>query len=450
MDKGISRYSRDWKSQYRLLDNWSLGRCSSSEIVLSARYLSPQTLVRLQGEIVITADSQYGLRTWMTKGEHHLMASLSFKDMGEGDTKASERTLIPTSLSTDLVSDDPISSSVNISIGFSDGTLGIYRLGRGGIAIKCLLVYASKTNECISAIAYKSSYIVTLNDAHLLSLYYLPPRALYQGAGIGHRPRLVSCLQAQVSRSPLSLSLRVVPSGVVASIAYAVPTYFEGWSIGLQELRLSTGGTIAHSRFAFAAEKYIPLSVSSLNTSSDSRHENHGSETGDVITVEPTSLSYSHPYLLASLPDNTLVFYLVHSTDDELRIGSGTKLWGHTSSISDANVGDRGKAVSISRRGEDIRLWELEENIAPSISGRKVKRNAGSVRVRLERETSWHFEQGSQEGPGIEGANATGLPRRKSESAGAKGWVGFDDERVVVLKGQRDSGPEALVVYDFT
>lgn len=139
----------------------------------------------------------------------------------------------------------------------------------------------------------------------------------------------------------------------------------------------------------------------------------------------PTSLAYAHPYLLSALPDNTLVLHLVHGTASSLRVvspgawplaasalavapraagpggksttsttaavtlasagpqgaggrptsllapragpirdgsgGQGLRLWGHTSGVSGAEVTSRGRAVSVSRLGGEVRVWELEE-----------------------------------------------------------------------------------------
>lgn len=106
----------------------------------------------------------------------------------------------------------------------------------------------------------------------------------------------------------------------------------------------------------------------------------------------------------------------------------GIRLWGHTSGISDAEITARGKAVSVSCRGEEIRVWELE--------GR-----AGGKSIQVRPKSS----QDDEEGP------ATGLNSEASDSAwdDRRNWVGFDDEMVIVLKESRN-GRESLVVYDFT
>lgn len=139
----------------------------------------------------------------------------------------------------------------------------------------------------------------------------------------------------------------------------------------------------------------------------------------------PTTLCYTHPYLLAALPDNTLVLHLVTSTSASLTLSPGIRLWGHTSGISDAEITSRGKAVSVSERGDEMRVWELEGGRGGgggvgTGSGRSVEIRAG----------------GKGEGGGEEWEER-------------RGWVGFDDEMVIVLK-EGKGGRESLMVYDFT
>ena len=118
------------------------------------------------------------------------------------------------------------------------------------------------------------------------------------------------------------------------------------------------------SRFLAAAIAAFTSTIGSLSTSTatELRH----------IHSKPTSLSYTHPYLLVAHPDNTLTLYLVTSTAQALSISAGSRLWGHTSSVSGAHVGGRGKAVSVSRRGDELRIWELEGGFASSAAKRRL------------------------------------------------------------------------------
>jgi hypothetical protein len=178
------------------------------------------------------------------------------------------------------------------------------------------------------------------------------------------------------------------------------------------------------------------------------------------IHSKPTSLSYTHPYLLVAHPDNTLTLYLVSSTAESLSISAGSRLWGHTSSVSGAHVGGRGKAVSVSKRGDELRVWELEGGFG-SLSARK-RLAVGGLSVRLQPEPRKADELGTAQA-GLDLINnqtsvnpaTTKVPSPNDLEADAdeltltRGWIGFDEENVVVLKEQ-SQGRQALVVYDFT
>lgn len=172
------------------------------------------------------------------------------------------------------------------------------------------------------------------------------------------------------------------------------------------------------------------------------------------IHSKPTSLSYTHPYLLVSHPDNTLTLYLVTSTAESLSISAGSRLWGHTSSVSGAHVGGRGKAVSISRRGDELRVWELEGGFASAAAKRRLTTGALSVQVRPEKRST---AEASQAGLDLVKNVDSERPSPSQDLSGdsscelmlTRGWIGFDEENVVVLKEQ-SQGRQALVVYDFT
>jgi hypothetical protein len=159
-------------------------------------------------------------------------------------------------------------------------------------------------------------------------------------------------------------------------------------------------------------------------------------------------------------PDNTLTLYLVSSTADSLSISAGSRLWGHTSSVSGAHVGGRGKAVSVSKRGDELRVWELEGGFG-SLSARK-RLAVGDLSVRIQPESK------KADNPDTAQAGLDLINNEKSvdldtsnilsqddaeidadELTLTRGWIGFDEENVVVLKEQ-SQGRQALVVYDFT
>src|SRR5690606_20328412 len=114
---------------------------------------------------------------------------------------------------------------------------------------------------------------------------------------------------------------------------------------------------------------------------------------------------------------------MVRSTDSILEIGTGQRLWGHTSAVAGAKIGSRGKAVSVARQGNESRIWELEG------SRQLSKRAPQSVRVQPER---------------IPGENDVGW-----QEDVMSGLVGFDTEKVILLAEKRTS-EKSLLVYDFS
>ncbi|KAL8704876.1 MAG: hypothetical protein Q9201_001992 [Fulgogasparrea decipioides] len=270
------------------------------------------------------------------------------------------------------------------------------------------------------------------------------------------QPQLLSSLKSHTTWPPLSLAIRRSSTGIKTSIVYAMPTYTSGWSVGLQELQLSSDETILHSRLATpASHGFMPLSgINGLARSTGSRlgasaiqaplHRSSSS------SAKLTSVSYTHPYLLAGHSDNTLTLYMVTSNTQELHIGPGTLLYGHTSSISGAHIGDRGKAVSVSAHGNDLRVWELEGGRISSISTRRTAWGEASVTIEPE---NWSADH--QPGTVLDAA-----PQREKiakvtgqygfeEPISSSGWLSFDEEQVVML-GEKEQGVQALVIYNFS
>ena len=455
----------DWKRQYKLRYNWSVGACEVQEIHVADRPSVPSMLVRLAGGIVVTANDEDGLRAWDLK-EKELFATCLLGNEG-----------IPTCLAVD--EQGAGTGRLAIALGFTDGGWGTWELDVTGKAFKRTFRHSASSNGILSAVAYAKPYILTITERQLLSLYSFAAAPLFgEDRDLDLRtaaatreespipihqseaptaleqpqPRLLASLKSYNSWPPLALSIRTTASTIIASIAYSLPTYLSGWSIGLQELHLSpVTGVVSSSRLTSA----LPQGFSSL-LSPSAPSSSSGTSTPPQIPFSndagrvshPTSLSYSHPYILATQPDNTLTLYLCTSTASSLAITPGTKLWGHTSSVSSAEITPRGKAVSVSTRGNELRIWELEGGLSSSsssssqsksfFSGRRGKRlEDRSVRIRPEPKSSTLLSRNGQ--------NA----EDEEETEERKQWVGFDDEMVIVLK-ESGRGTQALMVYDFT
>ena len=410
----------------------------------------------LHDGIVITADLATGLKAWLLTGEmtDRVIAGTRLclcKDPGE--TSAA-----PTSLAID--STESLSDRVNVSLGFEDGSFAIFTLRRNERSFIRQYTHAPSRNSIILAIAYASPYLLTMTGAQLLSLYHFSddPNEKLDNHGVP-LPTLLSSLRSHTAYPPISLAIRTSSISVIASIAYAIPTLARGWSVGLQELRLSREGIILDSRMASASSSPLtpPLSsfyqpsISPILKMKASLVPNNNISRIPTST-KPTSMSYNHPYLLSAHADNTLTLYMVTSNTEELTVGAGNRLWGHTSSVSGAHVGDRGKAVSVSAVGNELRVWELEGGIASAGSRKRAAAGEASIQVRPERKdigkpTKNDVRETSDSVNALR--SELGSLQSNDESAITKGWVAFDEEKVVLLR-EKTAGAQALVVYDFS
>ncbi|PBP18046.1 F-box domain containing protein [Diplocarpon rosae] len=467
----------DWKGRFRLRHNWSRGVCEVREIRLKEER-SAGMLVKMADGVVLTVDAEDGVRAWDLKGKG-LIAQASLESGG-----------IPTCLAVD---EQHTNGILGIAVGFADGGWQTWKLNVQETVFVEGYKHPSSTNGRLSAVAFAHPYLLTITQGQLLSLYsfsnvvleeeMLDSRSsvcfgkrsedtpscesLVQDDVLPHvggtdlpkplivdkasHPRLLASLKSHTSWPPLSLSIRTTPTTLIASIAYTLRTYTSGYTVGLQELHLSlTTGSVIFSRLASAVPQGFtsllpPSSSTPTPTTSPDRIGARGENS------RPTTLSYSHPYILATHPDNTLTLYICTSTASTLTITPGTKLWGHTSSVSSAEITPRGKAVSVSTRGNELRVWELEGGLGSSSSGcnASLRRRARmgvdkSVRVRTSNSTDEAITRG------WDTVRDLAIEAYEEDVEASKQWVGFDDELVIVLKESGSLGRKALTVYDFT
>lgn len=420
----------NWKKQYKLRDNWTKGNCNISEIEVAEQPPIPPLLVRMHDGIVYTADVTGGLRAWSSKKVPRLLACVVF-----------DTTSPPTSMALDVSTAN--THCHHVAVGFEDGAFKVYTFDHEAEMFLEIYAHTASSNGMLSAVAYCSPYLVTMTAAQLLSLYQFPANSKPQT--ILDPPRLLHSLLSHTVYPPLSLAIRSSSQNIVATIAFAFPSLLSGWGVGIQEIWLSPEGALFDSRLAMSSGTSQPAATAGNPVTPPNRMSSSFSA-ASVGYSKPTSLSYSHPYLLLSHPDNTLTLYLVTSSDKVLSIASGSRLWGHTSSVSGAHVGGRGKAVSVSSRGDELRIWELE-----GTNRRRLASSDLSVRVQGESLPTTK--------PAPVPSLSEAINRRESglgiavseldDLSVVRGWIGFDEENVVVLK-ERNAGSQSLVVYDFT
>lgn len=452
----------NWKRQYKIRYNWSRGKCVVEELRVSGESGDADGSMDVMGKkkmlakvvegIAITADENSGLRAWDLK-TRKLVAQVDL-------TSAVNRRVSPRCIAID--EKQPNGEVIDVAVGFIDGSFGVWRVFLTGKnrRIQERYRHESSSNGGLIAMAFSYPYLLTATEAVLISLYTfdVPQNTEDDGrredvgksrrVGTLPAPYLLTSLNSHTSRPPLALSIRRAATSTIASIAYTFST-LQGWSIGIQDLHIrprdvNSTPDITTTQIAYTAPMdtgYVLRLPPTPPSTRTRRHQTHRTmNRGQTVVAPqipptppepergPTSLCYTHPYLLATLPDNTLILHMCTSNASSLSISPGIRLWGHTSGISDAEVTARGKAVSVSSRGEEMRVWELEGRMAGMGSSRSVEIRPGSAT------TTSQDSDGEKIGYDWE--------ERRS-------WVGFDDEMVIVLK-ERKGGSESLMVYDFT
>lgn len=458
-------------------------------------------LVKVVEGSAVTADRVFGLRAWDLK-TREVVAHASLEDERKQYREEDDSMVAPSCIAID---DHGLHKGrLDVALGFTDGSFGVWRVDLPAKSIARRYRHEKSSNGALAGMAYSHPYLLTATGAVLVSLYtFEVPRTadeagdkgdstlhssskfasamsdycdetilkepLKEDAVVLPAPYLLTALKSHTSDPPLALSIRKTGNTTVASIAYTFYTR-RGWSIGIQDLHITPNhlGDCAPdiaTRLAYTApisfsgaiapprpplERRVPLPPPQSpppTTSSDQPVQPPPPNPGQRDQDGPTTLCYSHPYLLATLPDNTLILHLCTSTSSALTISPGIRLWGHTSGISDAEITARGKAVSVSSRGEEMRVWELEGR-PNGVRSRSVeirpKSAVGSDQGWTEMGRAGRTVAGSSEGE--EGARAV---RDDVDWKERRNWVGFDDEMVIVLKEAR-GGRESLLVYDFT
>ena len=449
----------DWRQAYKLRLNWEHGRCAVNELPLHAKsdmMSSQQTFARFVEGLAVTVNAYSGLRAWDLR-TRELLVQADLAQFNNGKLVTNP----PTCLAID---DSRLSSGLlDIVVGFEDGTLNIWALNTRDKHLALLRRHREEKVGGLVSVAYSHPYVMTATNTGFILLYTFdypetigtPNRSTQPPSDVPTigtefistettprsrlpQPYLLNSLKSRDTRPARALSFRKVASSVVASFAWTFDTV-EGWCIAVQDLDIRPSGCfkpdIITSRLAISSP--TPTRKSGLATPEGSpsrvwwpRNEyNENSETDEEDEDGPVRLCYSHPYLLVTMPDNTLILYLCTATANSLTLSSGSRLFGHTSGISDAIITPAGKAVSVSSRGNEIRLWELEGGTAK-----------GSVEVRPRQ---------SQEDETQDGITQFFNLASSAEVGDRRNWVGFDDEMVIVLKEQ-DDGAESFMVYDFT
>lgn len=439
----------NWKRQYRLRHNWSKGVCRVTEVELPQASVSP-FLAKLCAGILFTADSRYGLRAWIAKNPTSCVANIPFSGPDKTPCAA------PTALTA---AESQHRTTIEVTVGFQDGRFSVYDFDHRTSLLCLRSSHDGSTEGSVIAMASSSPYLLMVSQNNVLSLYEMPVTP--EGANKNEQaaePRLLMSLRADSIVAPMSLAIRISASEIISSIVYSFFHLGCGWSLGIQELRLNRDGQQIGSRLATTVDSQYGMrhmrtvlpsvELSGVQNRVASELSVAPAEPSILHQQPPTSMSYSHPYLLTSHADNTLTMYIVVSTSESLFVKSGERLWGHTSSVSAVHVSDRGKAVSVGSFGDEIRIWELES--ALSSSGR---RNAlrGENSIQITPENKRHRKSGDLDmlSHTVGHAAQVASGDTPNKMGMLRGCVGFDDERVLLFR-EKGLGTPWLECYDFT
>ncbi|PYH92032.1 F-box domain protein [Aspergillus ellipticus CBS 707.79] len=449
--KGIGT---NWKKQYRLKYNWSKGVCRVTDIEIPQPSCR-QMLVAFCAGIVFTVDLDHGLRAWPAEKLDNCVAMVSLTYPRLPLSPA------PTAMAA---TSDPQRSLIEVAVGFEDGHFSVYNLDTGTLRLGLRFSCVGHAGEAITAMASHSPYLLLVSQHKVLYLYKTTTDVNGTTGRSTNNTRLLISLKADNILEPMSLSVRAAGSEIIVSIVYSLYHIGCGWSLGIQELHFDPDGQQIGSRLATTVDcHYDVVPLDSRNHSSrECRTASYTTGRGTVPCTRPsnplilhhdppTSVSYSHPYLLASHVDNTLTVYLVVSTSTSLTVKGCQRLWGHTSAVSTVQVSDRGRAISVSDRGEDIRIWELE-SLASSLGGGKASRDGNSIQISPDNKINRRpvnpdlVSESSYLDINTARLSSVGFPRALGIM---RGCIGFDDERVLLCR-ENEGGMQMLECYDFT
>ena len=411
----------DWKWQYRIRTNWHRGTCNVQALDVS-QPPAACAIIKIHDGIVFEAAST-GLQAWAnTKTSTPLATELFVPD--------DDHRPFPTAMAIDASGD-----ILRIGIGFSDSSFRCFEYSdTTGFVQYCAQQQFLDHQEAVSVLAMKTPYVFGLIGSTNFLLKRLNPKDstkynVWEELAWLRAGRRHQCLP--------SLALRLFGKEVAASIAYTSELVGgTNWCLGIQELRVSYSldacETTSASGTARKVEKKSGWQTRTFDawTPAFPMHP--------AVDSRPKSLSYTHPYLLAALPDNTMMVYLVTSTSESLILSDGNRLWGHTSGISSSEVNGRGKAVTTSSKGGEIRVWDLE----------------GLARGHSQGRTSTPLiptSDSTPNSPPLQSARSTTVIQATydhDQLAFTKSWITFDDEQVLVLGERRNE--RILARYDFT
>ncbi|KAL5614273.1 hypothetical protein BROUX41_004383 [Berkeleyomyces rouxiae] len=442
----------DWKTQYKVHYNWAKGECQYEEVVTaeSAPSRTSPSPQQAKNGLVGMASVEHGLRIFCMKRRLYIAHT--------------PLDALPLSLTLDfkLSSSQPL-----VAVGFEAGTLAIWRLAQDPEPKLVLIAKQDGSRKSGDVIKIASSFPYLIASTSACELQLFDTGRIFDSTPRANtkipEPILISKFHGHYNKTSTFFIRHQSVTSAVASVAFSSSS-IRGWCVGLQEFHIKRQGgqfgkaEIHDTRSVVKLPQIYPCQSLSQTT------------TQTTLRQSPRALSYSHPYLVMSLLDNTLMLFVCQSTEASLMISEGFQLVGCTSAVAGVGITSRGKAISISKSSDEIRVWDLEalgSRMASQMnSATRPPRRPSPLKANgLFGNTSYLEYQGViglirnlLVRPRPERKKIASFAVKEEDSNGCvdmfewaseRFWVGFDDEYVTVSKINRD-GTEILTLYDFT
>ncbi|KAI9493929.1 hypothetical protein BDB00DRAFT_821274 [Zychaea mexicana] len=351
----------EWKSMYKTNHNWRSGKCRLTCVDVGG-----------EQEKSVTTDSVSNVRSYVQFAHDILYIAYTTVPLIEiWHIKNSRHPVMLRQLetTTTTTTTTPVSNIEQIScLKLDTSTLGLHRLVvgyvGGGLSVweinwtdsgRCsaseVAVYTPKVTRMGRIVSIGVSYpmLLTCSSDMRLSAFCLDSSSRTRGK-VTAQARLVYELQSHIQWSPISVELDKLDhteNRWRAMICFGMPVGLNTYSVGIQEVILSTD-TLISSRHCAALSQEDLFFASPLS-----------SHTLPECSQQPiTAISYSEPYLITAHANNTIKQYYVRFSEKKMELIYAQTLYGHTSKVSalalDASIG---RLVSGDRFG--LKVWDI-------------------------------------------------------------------------------------------
>lgn len=248
-------------------------------------------------------------------------------------------------------------SKVRVAVAFASGALSIASFDKRSYRFSEELFAAPASVDKVVLAAFHWPYLATCTsdfriridraDAASRQLHRLEERRSYSC----HWPACLRLERMSAAQSTLRLT-----------VAYSIPVYPAGWTVGLQEIILDQQGVI-NSRSASAKRAHVITSIDSPSRSKGATPIGKADSTDQLSRL--TSLSYEDPFVVVGTRDNDVFCFRVDGAttggdtveEQPLSVCHVRTLHGHTGTVHSVSL-NGGRCVTGGSDGS-VRIWRL-------------------------------------------------------------------------------------------